>query len=299
MEIITIYFLERMRLLLKEVPQRSMVMEQNGTTTKRVNVTKWRLLWILIAAAWIFVFLKLIIGAMFEKNTSLVAAFSVTNPQEISATVEVTAKYPAGIADGKQANRLLKEVADAIGLTLDTEPEVTETAQRRELRFWKDAKMADTELKVISLYPEQGSGESFSTAVDKENGASHYIYASICLNESLETVLAYKKLLEEIMSDLSCMEISTTLQLVGDYPGYLTLERRNEITEEILDVLEAEIMYEYREADLYTIYAYTASLDNYITVEGKKINLHVAMSQNEDHYRTTLYLASPILPDTW
>jgi ABC-type multidrug transport system ATPase subunit len=42
------------------------------------------------------VFLKLLAGAIFEKHTSLVAAFSVTNPQEISAAVEVCAKYPLG-----------------------------------------------------------------------------------------------------------------------------------------------------------------------------------------------------------
>ena len=47
------------------------------------------------------------------------------------------------------------------------------------------------------------------------------------------------------------------------------------------------------------VYAYTALLDDYITVEGKKINLHIAMSKDEANYRTIVYLASPILPDTW
>ena len=70
-------------------------MNYQKISSKKINFTKWRLLWILIAAAWIFVFLKLLVGALFEKNTSLVAAFSVTNPQEISATVEVAAKYMA------------------------------------------------------------------------------------------------------------------------------------------------------------------------------------------------------------
>lgn len=270
-------------------------MEQTRHTAKHFNLTKWRLLWILIAAAWLFVFLKLIIGAVFEKNTSLVAAFSVTNPQEISATVEVTASYPAGELDEKKELQLLQEVADAIGLKLADEPEVTETAQRKELRYYKDAKAADTELKFISISTETAN----TTQVDNTAATKNYLYAKITLSESLDSVLTYKKLLEEVMSDLSCTEISTTLQFTGDYAGYLTLERRNEITDKILDALGAEVVYEYREADLYTVYAYTASLDNYITVEGRKINLHIAMSQNEEHYRTTLYLASPILPDTW
>lgn len=293
-------------------------MEQQGNTTKNINVTKWRLLWILIAAAWLFVFLKLLVGALFEKNTSLVAAFSVTNPEAISATVEITAKCQEGNLTEEQKQQLIEVLADEILLTIEGEPEIIATDTRQEIIVSKEAKAASTELKVISLFPEQAVNafkaetEEVLTAnagVAVNNGkimtgvvsdeTKNYVYAKICLNESLDTVLTYKKLLEETMEELSCTEISTTIQLVGDYPGYLPLERRNEITEEILHALGAEVVYEYREAELYTVYAYTGSLDNYITVEGKKINLHIAMSQNEDRYRTILYLASPILPDTW
>lgn len=273
-------------------------MEQLKLSLKKFNFTKWRLLWILIAAAWLFVFLKLIVGAIFEKNTSLVAAFSVTNPEAISATVEVTARCPGDSFDNEEKQKLLQEVADAIGLRLDMEAEVTETEQRQEIRFYKDAMAADTELKMISLVMEADRAEDAENAIN-ETSTKHYLYASIRLNESLDTVLAYKELLEDSMEELSCTEISTTIQLVGDYAGYLPVERRNEITEDILDALGAEVVYEYREQDLYTVYAYTAGLDNYITVEDRKINVHIAMSQNEDRYRTILYLASPILPDTW
>ena len=269
-------------------------MEQFKVSLKKINITKWRLLWILIAAAWLFVLLKLLVGALFEKNTSLVAAFSVTNPQEISASVEITAKYPLGNLSDKNKLLVMEEVADAIGLTIDAEPELTESTARQEFSFFKDALAADTEIKVITLFKDN--------AVDpagQEDTPQTYLYAKISLNRSLDTVLAYKTLLEETMKDLSCTEISTTIQLVGDYAGYLPLERRNEITEEILDALGAEVVYEYREHELYTVYAYTAGLENYITVDNKKINVHIAMSQNEEHYRTVLYLASPILPDTW
>ena len=267
-------------------------MNQKKITAKQFSFTKWRLLWILIAAAWLFVLLKLLVGALFEKNTSLVAAFSVTNPEAISATVEITARCPEDNMTEREKRRFMKETADAIGLMIDEEPLVTETEQRQEISFFKDALAADTEVKVISLLIPEGEQETMAAT-------KNYLYAKICLNESLDTVLSYKKLLEEAMTELYCTEISATLQLVGDYAGYLPLERRNEITEKILESLGAEVVYEYRELDLYTIYAYTASLDNDITVEDKKINLHIAMSQNEDHYRTTLYLASPILPDTW
>ena len=101
------------------------------------------------------------------------------------------------------------------------------------------------------------------------------------------------------MLSLHGTDISTTVQLKGEYVGFLTMERRNEITDDILEALNAKAVYEYREEDLYTVYAYTAALENYITVENKKINVHIAISRDEENYRTIVYLASPILPDTW
>ena len=264
-------------------------MEQQKTAVGKGVFSKWRLLWILIAAAWLFVILKLVAGSFFEKNTSLVAAFTVTNPTELSATVEITARCPEWQeGDGE---RLLEQLAASIGLRLDgTEKrETLTTEQRQETCITKEAKAATTEMRIIRLHGTDG----------EESVKKDYVYAKIELKEALDTVLAYKVLIEYTLEKLSCTEISTTIQLMGDYAGYLTLDKRDEITEKILRALEAEVVYEYREADLYTVYAYTASLENYITVENKRINLHIAMSQDEENYRTILYLASPVLPDTW
>jgi len=259
------------------------------TITKKWQLMRGRLLWVLIAAVWIFVILKFLVAALFGEKTSLVAAFSVSNPSEISATVEVTASLPGDGMTVQKMEEVLYKIAKDIRLTVTEEPVYTETESRVEYCYKKEAKAADTELRVICVSEEKAEGTE----------AKNYVYAKITLKEAMEPILTYKKILEASLVGLSCEEISTTLQLIGAYPGYLTLERRNEAAEKILKALGAEVVYEYRKEDLYTIYAYTASLENYITVEGNKINLHIAMSQDENRYRTILYLASPILPDTW
>ena len=264
-------------------------MEQYQMKTKKFPAVRRRLLWILIAAVWLFVILKVLVGALFKENTSLVSAFSVSNPGEISATVEVTARVPETMADAKKMEQLLYNVAEEIRLEVNEAPAWEETETRRVCSYKKSAKAADTELRVIGVTEETAEGK-------EEN---YYVYTRITLKEAIRPVLSYKELLETVFHEKGCEEISTTIQLMGDYPGYLTLERRNDAAEKILEALGAEVVYEYRKEDLYTIYAYTASLENYITVEGNKINLHIAMSQDEEHYRTILYLASPVLPDTW
>lgn len=264
-------------------------MEKKREWIKRMALPRHALLWIFIAAVWIFIILKVLVGAFFEKNTSLVSAFSVSGPGVLSATVEVTARFPEEYLDSFDKQQMLKRLAKGIGLTITEKPELEATENRQELSYRKNAYAADTELRIISLKEETEGGEEIR----------HYLYAKITLRESIEAILTYKKLLEETFTSLKGTDISTTIQLMGEYSGYLTMEKKNEVTDRILSALDAKVAYDHREADLYTVYAYTAALENYITVENKKINLHIAMSRDEENYRTLLYLATPILPDTW
>lgn len=264
-------------------------MEKIREQIKKMVLPKHALLWILIAAVWIFVILQLVAGVLFKKNTSLVSAFSVTNPGFLEATVEVTTRFPEEYLDSFDKQQMIRQMAKGIQLTITEEPVIETTESRQELAYRKSARAADTELRIISLREENGEGEEIK----------HYLYAKITLKESVETILTYKKLLEETMASLKGTDISATIQLMGEYSGYLTLERKNTVTDRILSALNAEVVYDHREEDLYTVYAYTAALENYIVVENKKINLHIAMSRDEENYRTVLYLATPILPDTW
>jgi len=264
-------------------------MEGKKEWVKRIVLRRHALLWVLIAAVWLFVLIKIMTGALFQKNMSLVSAFSVTNPGLLEATVEVTARFPEEYLDSFDKRQMMNQMAKKIGLELNGEPQVYATEDRQELSFEKSAKAADTELRIISLSEETEEGEE----------VKHYLYAKITLKESVESVLAYKERIEETFAGLKGTEISSTIQLLGEYSGYLTLDRKDDVTERILSALDARVVYDHREEDLYTVYGYTAALGQFISVEGKKINLHIAMSKDEENYRTILYLASPILPDTW
>ena len=264
-------------------------MEKIKEKIRRAGLPRHALLWLLISAVWILVIVKMIAGVLFEKNTSLVSAFSATEPGFLTATVEVTARYPEEYLDSFDKRQMMTRIAKEIGLVMTEAPKVEVTQARQELSYEKNARAADTQLRIISLREETEEGAE----------VKHYLYGKITLRESMESILSYKELLEETFAGLRGTEISTTIRLEGEYNGYLTMERRNELTKKMLSALNATVVYDYREEDLYTVYAYTAALTDYITVEKKKINLHIAMSRDEENYRTLLYLATPILPDTW
>lgn len=262
---------------------------RNKGLRKRRRVIRNRLLLVLISAAWIFVAMKWVSGTLFEQSNNMVAAFSQTNAGAQESILEITAKYDGSYLDEFDKKQMIYYIADEIGLSVTEEPVKAENEERSEISYTKQAGAAVTLIRVISLRKETTDGYQME----------HYVHTKINLKNSIEAVTTYKKLVETALKEVKCKDISTTIQLIGSYDGYLTVDRRDKITNEILSAMGGKIAYEHREDDLYTVYAYTGLLDEYITVEGKKINLHIAMSKDEVNYKTIVYLASPILPDTW
>ena len=58
-----------------------------------------------------------------------------------------------------------------------------------------------------------------------------------------------------------------------------------------------KIAYENRKEDLFTVYAYSGLIEEYITVAGSKVNMQIAMSYDEKKDITFVYLATPFLND--
>ena len=52
---------------------------------------------------------------------------------------------------------------------------------------------------------------------------------------------------------------------------------------------------EQRGDELYTVYAYTGLINDYVKSEGNKINVNIAFNYNEKKNKTNLYVATPIL----
>ncbi len=89
------------------------------------------------------------------------------------------------------------------------------------------------------------------------------------------------------------------MQFLGAYDGDLPLERWNKIANSMIKELGGKIIYENRDKELYTIYAYSSQLPEYVSVDRNKINIQVAMRYEQDSDRTVVYLATPLLRGDW
>lgn len=221
---------------------------------------------------------KGIMSRVFFAAASMEGAFSVLLPEERKGTVTMTARYPTP-EYGCDAEKLLNRFAEEIDLVVEEAVREVIYEGRTEYIYERKAAGADSLLKVVYL----------------EKKEEYYVCAEVTLFDTKpQDVTAFQRRMEKAAKGLGLTNISTTLELCGTYSGEIPLGKKDALTDELLKELYATPVYENRENDYYTVYAYTGAIEEYIVVEKKRLNVQVAIYYDRSLDRTEVVLASPI-----
>ena len=255
----------------------------------------------IIVLLWVAVGAQFIVNRFFVTKGNIMQAFVNTNSGLMESTLEIAARYGNGYLTEEDKNSIIKYIADELGIGINQEIEVISEGNREENVFTKRAKRASTTVKVVSSYGEDTT-EAFVQSNDNDSNINHYLLVRLTIYEDVSNdILVYEEKLKHIMETLEIEEknINTTLQFSGAFAGNLSLETKNKIADRMIDSLKGEVVFENRVDNLYTIYAYTGLLNEYITVDKSKINIQVAMTYDEISDRTKIYLATPLISGDW
>lgn len=261
-----------------------------------------KILWgvYILAVLWMAVGAQFVVRKVFARETGITQAFVNTDSGLVESTLEVTAAYGKDTLTEEEKKQLIGYIANGLGIRTEEEVDVTSNESRIEMTFVRKAKRANTTIKVISLLDNPVT-DAFAQ-VEESREAAHYIVVRLTIFEDMNSdILDYQQKLEELLAELDIKQknMNTTLQFSGSYAGDLSLEEKNRIADEMIGNLEGKVVFESREEDLYTIYAYTGSISEYITVDHNKINIQVAMSYDQSTDTTKVYLATPIISGDW
>ena len=91
------------------------------------------------------------------------------------------------------------------------------------------------------------------------------------------------------------LQKQVSVQVIGKFPHDMTIAARNRLTDRIMKKLGCKIVCENREKSLYTIYAYTRGMEEYIISGDDRINVQLAMYYDEIKDETVLCVASPLI----
>ena len=253
-------------------------------STKRLRVTLY-----MVAVLWVAVVTQIAVNHIFQKDAQITEAFIKSETLEMQSGLEIVAEYKADFLSGKDKKDIINKIADSIGLKVDKEISVLEEEGRSEYYFYKQAQQAATEIKVISI--EQEDNE---TVVMK-----HYIIIRMTILQGIQSIDQYKNILESTLTKIGVSNKQVTLKYEGSKEGDLTAAQKHEIASNLIKDLQGKIALEYDEGDLYTVYAYTGMLDEYVTSMGNKINVQVVITYNESTNKTKVILATPVDNDSW
>ena len=137
--------------------------------------------------------------------------------------------------------------------------------------------------------------KSISIIGIKKNSKESYIIIDILDNKVYKNIVDIYTILEKSLYKYSSnVDISTCIS--GEFYKKIQFNKYNDILEEILYNMNAEVVDKVQEENFLSITAYSKILkENYLECLGNKINLNIGIRYSEDEDKTLIYIATPII----
>ena len=242
-----------------------------------------RLALIILVGLWIVTGTKLITEQILYRERNLCEAVAMVRPGSTAGKMLFAARLQEVYLTEDDQQRLLYLTADRLGLTVSAQPEVLREEGRSSLVYRKEAKYANSEIKLISL-------------LEKSGQYAYYLTVALDLfDDDGEAAMHYQQLMSELAEELELSQKQISVQVIGRFPHDMTLAARDRLTDRIMKKLGCKIVCESREESLYTVYAYTKGMNEYVLSGNDRINVQLAMYYDEINDETVLCVASPLI----
>lgn len=204
--------------------------------------------------------------------------FARVGEEAQTSVVEYYGVYEKDFLNHSERESFLRKIAGELGITDHIEVSETSEEGREETRLCKDGSKADTVLRFLT-----------SSA---EGGTRQYMIVNLTMQGGMDQACAYRDKLKEIL-DPYMEDSRSSANVIGSYRGELSLEERNQIADTFFEQVDAKIVSENRDMNLYTIYGYTPWITEYEMQEEEPFNVNIAMHYHEGEDRTYVYAAVP------
>ena len=145
----------------------------------------------------------------------------------------------------------------------------------------KEGKYAVTTLQMISMQMAEAEPEQ-------------YIVIDIQTQSEMdEAALLYQKV-NRVYEEIG-VDGHVSFEVNASQEGDCTTKEKEGLTDEVFELIEAEKIDSITENDLFTVYGYTKLEDSYLKMNGKKVNVQVVMSYDEQEDKTYMKIGVPIV----
>ena len=218
---------------------------------------------------------------------------------ELDTYIEGYGKFGVCYLTQEEKEKLVKNIASALGITSSYGLATVYEEEVNTTVLSKNSVNGSVTIKAITQ-EQQGTDntatedeQDYDSTTESGLAANQYVYVNITVNNDMDCASSYRELVEGVF-DAMGIQGNVNMNLVGSLEGALNNIEKNELADGLLDRLDAKVVAENRDSDIFTIYAYSKGAGSYITIGGSKINMNIAIGYDEEQNRTKVYLASPV-----
>ena len=231
---------------------------------------------------WICLAAKLISDSYNEKIEP-VEVFANQDFTKIEGDVTAFGELGVTHLTEEEKENILIGIAQGLGIEPDYAFSSNIGAETSEKILMKNAKSADTHIKLISVSEDKGL---YIETIQ-------YVEVRMDLHENVQCATTYRDLLESIF-EAEEIDGMVSINLRGTVNGNLNYNRKNEIADALLDKMDATVVSENRGSDLFTIYAYSDLIEDSVISAGKRININISEEYDELNNVTVIYFSTPL-----
>lgn len=251
--------------------------------SKKVRITIY-----IVGVLWIVVMSQLLVSRLFMDDKRIMDAFHDTDSNIEESKFNLVVDFGNQYLQNEQKQTVLKDVAKAVGV--ERYKITTETTKNAvNVKAYEKEKNKNTTIELISLENDNKEMESFQ----------NFLLVELKLRENFEDVLKVKKSAEKYVKKNKLKDYQSILKFTGTYQGQLGENAIQGEVNKLLESLQARKVDQIESDNFYTIYAYTGLVDDYIKASGKRININIAVTYNEEEDKTVLTLATPVLNEDY
>lgn len=224
-----------------------------------------------------------IISLNTQTSRDVITAFNSIVYDNVDSIIEAFGEYGTSYLDDIDKKEILVNIASCIGIDNNYDTRITEDGDNQTYSLYKDSQNAQLEISLNTVTKEYGAYKD----------CTQYISIRMTIKGRTDCAMTYKNMVEDLF-DASGIDGYVNLNLRGEIPGALNYYERNKVADELLELLNASIVTESRENDLFTIYAYTDAVDEYVLSSGQKININIVQEYDAAANKTVIYLSTPL-----
>lgn len=220
-----------------------------------------------------------------SKEEEIISAFSQMDFTQTGSNIEAVVNYGNTYMNEETKKELMYSIADQIGIKEPLEYNTEQNTKGSTITIKKTSDNVEVLIKYVSI-----ENEVEENVLELEQ----YIIINMKFKEGIESAVSYKNLIEKIFTKME-LKAKTTLNLTGSYNGKLEDSVKDSIVDNLLKAIGGKIVVQKKDSDIYNIYAYTDFVDDFITVEKKKVNVNIAVDYDENTGTTNILLSTPII----